>query len=307
MTTLTWTGSANDGNPNNPDNWYPQGIPNTYTAVVFPWGDIKIEPGYSWSASSITVTGGAQVAFASIPHVSGSFTVQSGGAAYITALSGLIDVTTLIVNGGARFISAVFVEAVSLAITSGSEFIAQNGLIVTTCVEVWGGSRGEAYGNISIGHPVDVQPGSSWNTAPRQNCYARGTRILMHDGTEMAIEAITAGDRVHGGHIVNWVGMSSRPAKFVNIRGLIVTEDHLVVQGDALYQAKVIPGAVPSDYSGDYFHIQCAYHVLVIANGVESESFLDTDGYDDLQTVSGKRLERRFSRRDAFAAIVEIK
>lgn len=306
MTTLTWTGFANNGNPNDQKNWQPQERPTINTPVVFPWGKIELQPGYSWAAFSVTVTGGARVNFASLPYVSGAFTVQSGGAAFITALSGSLDITNLLVNGGATFISARPVVAVSLTVTSGSNFTAQNGLDVSTSVTVEGGSRGEAYGNVQLGHQPEVQPGSSWECDTQQNCYAEGTMIRMVDGSACAIENIRAGDVIWDGHRVNWVGVSRRAADFVKIGSLIVTDKHLILHGDVLYQARVIPGAVPVDYDGAYYHIQCDRHVPVIANGVISESFLDTDGYTDLETLSGERLPRRFSRDDAFATIVEV-
>lgn len=306
MNTLTWTGSARDGNPNNPNNWQPQERPNANTNVVFPWGTIQIEPGYSWAAHSVTLTGGSQVAFASIPYVSGSFTVQSGAKAFITALDGKLDVTSLIIQGGSELISARMVVAVSLSITSGSSFTAQNGLDVSTCVEVQGGSHGHAYGNVQLGHKPDVQLGSSWDCDTQQNCYAKGTLILMDDGTQKEIQDIRAGDKINGGHVVNWVGVSNKPADFVRIGDLIVTDKHLIYREGFLFQACVIPGAVKSDYTGEYYHIQCNVHVPVIANGIPSESFLDTDGYTDLETLSGERLQRRFSRHDAFAEIVEV-
>lgn len=306
MTTLTWTGFASNGNPNDPKNWHPQEKPTINTPVVFPWGTINLDPGHSWVAASVTLMGGARVGFASLPYVSGEFTVESGAAAFITAASGSLDVTTLTVNGGSEFISALPVMAVSVSITAGSRFIAQNGLEVATSVTVWGGSHGKAYGSVVMGHEPGVQLGSSWDCDSQQNCYAAGTMILMDDGTEHSIETIRVGDKIHGGHAVNWVGHSSRKADFVKIGSLIVTDKHLIFQGDVLYQARVIPGAVPVNYTGPYYHIQCSRHVPVIANGIVSESFLDTDGYTDLETLSGERLPRRFSRSDAFATIVEV-
>lgn len=306
MTTLTWTGFAQDGNPNNPKNWNPEGIPNVNTAVIFPYGKIEIKPDYTWSAASIVCEGGSQVGFASLPYVSGSFTVQSGAAAFITAPSGTLDVTSLIVLGGSKFISALAVSAVSLSVTSGSSFIAQHGLDVATTVAIWGGSHGEAYGDVKLGHEPEVQPGSSWNCDSQQNCYAKGTMILMHGSTVKAIEDIREGDMVFGGRVVNWVGVSHKPAKFVEVDGLTVTDKHLIYWAGFLYQARVIPGVVASDYSGPYYHLQCEKHVPIYANGIVSESFLDVDGYDDMETLSGKRLEKRFTRNDAFAPIVEV-
>lgn len=316
MTTLTWKafyGSV-DTNPMNPKNWDPEGVPNSSTTVVFPGGNITLDPNVHWSAKEIDLTGGARIAFATVPHVSGDFNVDGGAAAFITSPDGTLKALNVNVNGGSELISARPVKAHQVNIIGGSEFTAQNGIDVHS-VNVEGGSRGKAYGDIHLDSDPNVQLGSSWNEFPGCNCYARGTMILMHDDTEKAIELIRAGDVIKGGHVVNWLGMSNRDAKFVKIskgtlgatRDLIVTEDHLIVIVDVLYPARMLTymrGVDYVDHHGEYYHFQTAQHNMVYANGVKSETYFDVDGNNDLTTVSGERLNKRFDRKEAFATII---
>lgn len=336
MTTLTWKafyGSV-DTNPMNPKNWDPEGVPNSSTTVVFPGGNITLDPNVHWSAKEIDLTGGARIAFATVPHVSGDVNVENGSAVFVTAPDGTFRAQSINVDNGSQMISARPVKAHQVNVNHGSNFTSQSGIdvhhveidggsefdahngIIAHSVSVGHGSHGKAYGEIHLGScPYVDNNGSSWNEFPGCNCYASGTMILMHDDTEKAIELIRAGDVIKGGHVVNWLGMSNRDAKFVKIskgtlgatRDLIVTEDHLIVIVDVLYPARMLTymqGVEYVEHYGEYYHLQTAQHNMVYANGVKSETYFDVDGNNDLTTVSGERLNKRFDRKEAFATII---
>lgn len=315
MMTLTWKSyGAVDGNPNNPENWSPEGVPTAHTNVVFSWGEVKLDPNTPWTAHSVTLAGGSTVTFSTTPHVINTVDIEGGGRLYLTAPTGDLRTHTINIANGGSITSAVPVDTHALYINGGGRFEAQNGF-TAHFVNVDGGSSGWVYGEIYITCPPEVAPGSTWNEHHGCNCYARGTMVLMHDNTEKAIELIRAGDVIHGGHVVNWLGMSNRKAKFVKIskgtlgatRDLVVTEDHLILIVDVLYPARMLTymlGIDYCDYDSEYYHLQTARHNMLIANGVKSETYFDVDGNNDLSTVSGERLNKRFDRSEAFGTII---
>lgn len=318
MTTLTWTGQGKtDANPNDPNNWWPAKAPTANDDVVFPWGTEQLDPNIKWVAHNITIAGGSSVTFSSVPTITGNLYVTGGGKLYVTAVAGKLIVTTLTVDNGASIISARAIDAISIDLQGGGSFVAQNGIDVATTVTVGNGSRGDVWGPVVIdgvsgGNNAHVDLGSSFTChGGGTACYAPGTMILTDEG-EVAIENIVAGSKTHEGHEILWVGRGNNLVDWVdfnkNGRKLTVTSDHLMVHEDLLYPAKSLislDGVEHSDHTGqEYFHLQCAQHVSIIANGYESESFFDVDGRNDLETVSGTRLNKRFDRRQSFLPII---
>lgn len=323
MTTLTWTGQGKvDANPNDPKNWNPQQKPTANDTAVFPWGTEQLSPSQPWAIGNIVIEGGSNVTFSSIPYVSGDLHIEGGGKLYITASSGDLSLSNLKVDNGGLLISARLIKAISLVLDGGANFKAQNGLDIAVFVDVNNGSNGDVWGPLTIcGRPgaggAHVQPGSGFrHHGGGASCYARGTKILLHGNIEKAVEDLVAGDVIQSGPQINWVGKGSLPVRWVRLkrdgRELIVTSDHLILcAGHALYPAEALIGcgAYSAEYADDfleteYWHFQCWNHTPVMANGIWSESFLDTDGRTDLETVSGDRLRRRFGKHEAFAPIV---
>ncbi len=143
-------------------------------------------------------------------------------------------------------------------------------------------------------------------------CFAAGTRVEMPNGTGL-VEDIVAGDRVitkdGGAREVLWVGarhisrarlLTSPRLRPVRISAgaigldrpsedLLVSPDHCVVVGNALTQdmwgepevlvaARDLVGRpgiarLPALQSVTYYHLMLAEHGILIANGMEAESF----------------------------------
>ena len=138
-------------------------------------------------------------------------------------------------------------------------------------------------------------------------CFLRGTRIATPDG-ETAVESLNAGDMVatreNGETVfqaVTWVGHRSidvgrtrgntdahpvriRAGAFasnVPHRDLLVTPDHCVLVGGNLVPARMLVngGSIIADTSiskYEFFHVELARHSILIAEGLETESYLDT-------------------------------
>jgi antigen 43 len=138
-------------------------------------------------------------------------------------------------------------------------------------------------------------------------CYAAGTAILTPDG-EVEIETIQAGDTVmtsSGGTIeprtVIWTGLRAidlnqhptleavAPIRFhqgslghgLPRRDLLLSPDHCLFIDGALIPAKLLINDMTivrdlSLTSVTYHHIELEKHAVLIAEGVEAESYLDT-------------------------------
>ena len=138
-------------------------------------------------------------------------------------------------------------------------------------------------------------------------CYAAGTAILTPDG-EVAVETIQAGDVVmtsEAGRLVPqtviWAGNRDidiaghpRPASVAPIRfrsgalgfdqprrDLLLSPDHCLYIDGGLVPAKLLVNGMTitrdlSLTSVSYHHIELERHAVLIAEGVEAESYLDT-------------------------------
>lgn len=149
-------------------------------------------------------------------------------------------------------------------------------------------------------------------------CFSRGTRILTPGGYRM-IETLKAGDWVqtvdNGAQRLEWVGgrdwtisdferaPSLLPVRlsaghFGLERDVLVSQQHCVAMGGSLVRAKHLaelrgPGArIARGARGvSYRHLMCDRHQVLIADGMESESFypgpmaLATLGLKDRETL----------------------
>lgn len=165
-------------------------------------------------------------------------------------------------------------------------------------------------------------------------CFVQGTRILTASG-ERRIEDLSVGDLVetrdNGPQEILWIGKTTRKVepKFAPIcitagalgaglprRDLFVSPQHrmlvrsriskrLVGEGEVLVAAKkllALPGVmVAHDITHvTYYHILCADHEILFAEGAETESFylgamarqaLDADAVEELQTLFPELIE----------------
>lgn len=134
-------------------------------------------------------------------------------------------------------------------------------------------------------------------------CFAAGTRILA-DGGELAVETLRPGDRVRtrsGWRDVAWLGRRHvdidahprpeevRPiricrgavAEDVPHRDLLVSPDHAIFVGGSLVPARLLVngGTIVPDRgmrATTYFHVELDAHDVLFAEGLPSESYLDT-------------------------------
>lgn len=137
-------------------------------------------------------------------------------------------------------------------------------------------------------------------------CFLRGTHITTPDG-EALVEDLQIGDRVatfQDGRIVfrpvTWIGGSSmkivrladiddfpmrvRAGAFrdnVPHRDLLVTSEHCIFTHNVLIPARMLVNGqsivVETDVTQyEYFHIELEQHAILLAEGLEAESYLDT-------------------------------
>lgn len=134
-------------------------------------------------------------------------------------------------------------------------------------------------------------------------CFAAGTRILTPDG-EVAVELLQEGDLVVTGsgavRPIRWVGRrrvdvrrhpmpeTVRPVRIaagafenrVPVRALTVSPDHNLLLEDVLIPAKcLVDGLAVRQLTVDevtYHHIELDTHDVVIADGMQAETYLDT-------------------------------
>ena len=135
-------------------------------------------------------------------------------------------------------------------------------------------------------------------------CFLRGTRVATPDG-ETAVEALHAGDvvavRREGATVfqpVRWVGSGRmnaareiedfpvriRAGAFENNvphRDLLVTSEHCLFVDNKLIPARMLVNgrSITVDTSiteYEYFHVELEAHAILLAEGLEAESYLDT-------------------------------
>ncbi len=133
-------------------------------------------------------------------------------------------------------------------------------------------------------------------------CFYPGTRIATPEG-EVEVEALRAGDLVltaNGAKPVRWVGQSQVHTRFADplrslpirikagalgdglpARDLLLSPDHAVFIDGILAQAGALVNGttivreqdVPEQFT--YYHVELASHELLLAEGVQAESFVD--------------------------------
>jgi hypothetical protein len=134
-------------------------------------------------------------------------------------------------------------------------------------------------------------------------CYYPGTGIRTPGG-DVAVERLAIGDAVvtADGRVlpVRWIGRNTVSTRFADplrvlpiriragalaeglpARDLLVSPEHAVLVEDILIQAAALVNGisilrerdVPETFT--YYHVECAEHVLILAEGTPAESFVD--------------------------------
>ena len=147
-----------------------------------------------------------------------------------------------------------------------------------------------------------LQLGESTGQLVLTLCFYPGTRIATPEG-DVAVEALQAGDLVatgNGPKPVRWVGQSHVHTRFADplrslpirikagalgdglpARDLLLSPDHAVFIDGILVQAGALVNGssivreqdVPEQFT--YYHVELATHELLLAEGVQAESFVD--------------------------------
>jgi hypothetical protein len=146
-------------------------------------------------------------------------------------------------------------------------------------------------------------------------CYLRGTLILTPVG-QMAVETLRPGDlvtTVAGQHRpIRWIGVRDldltryadpRTAQPIRIaahafdtnlphRDLLVSPDHaLLVDGNLIAARQLVNGMTirqeTAHRSATYFHVELDTHDILLAEGLPTESYLDTGNRDTFQNNHG--------------------
>ena len=143
----------------------------------------------------------------------------------------------------------------------------------------------------------------SGNTVQAVACFAKGTRIATRDGA-MTVETLSVGDEVHtalgGPGKIVWIGQRAvdcsghpRPetvwpiriargaiSENVPVRDLFVSPDHAIYVDGVLIPAKRLLNGTTVRQARlrrvIYYHIELARHDVVLAEGLPTESYLDT-------------------------------
>ena len=147
-----------------------------------------------------------------------------------------------------------------------------------------------------------LQLGDSTGQLVLTLCFYPGTRIATPEG-EVLVEALRAGELVltaNGAKPVRWVGQSHVHTRFADplrslpirikagalgdglpVRDLLLSPDHAVFIDGILVQAGALVNGssivreqdVPEQFT--YYHVELATHELLLAEGVQAESFVD--------------------------------
>jgi len=204
-------------------------------------------------------------------------------------------------SGDYALISGGDTEFSALSITAtGANLAADLDAVKFQLQGPWGDGPVPVTLTFDLTSPSSVALGSE-----QVSCYAAGTRILTPRG-EIAVEQLREGDRVvtarDGGRLapVRWIGHRTlaparhpRPWDVAPIRlragalapgrpsrDLLLSPDHALFLGGVLIRARdLLNGAtVVQEHVAEvtYYHVELDRHDVLLAEGVPSESFLDT-------------------------------
>ncbi len=266
-------------------------------------------------------------------HVGGGYTMEVGSAAGFTGNVTIDPQSTLVIDTGAGPAGAVSMNnsAIDLrALTYGTgagPALSYSGSTLTVGADSIVVGAGLAVGDFTVA--ADSKGGTIITDIA---CYAAGTRIAAAFG-EIAVEMLRAGDlvRTAGDRLapVAWVGHTTlnldhhpapRQAAPVRIaagafapglprRDLLVSPDHAMLVDDVLIPAhRLINGAsIRQDTTlrtVRYIHVELDRHDLLLAEGLASESYLDTGNRGQFDGESGRRmLHPRFDTDPTAAAL----
>ena len=243
----------------------------------------------------------------------GSFTYGTGGGSIITGTAGTLAAVSLssAINGFTS--NADLIDDRSLGFSAITGYTVSGAGVGTQTVTVSdssgnftfttnGANLADGTYKLGAGPLVFKSDGAGGTTLTV--CFLRGTRVATPDG-ETAVEALRAGDvvavRREGATAfqpVRWVGSGRmnaarqiedfpvriRAGAFENNvphRDLLVTSEHCLFVDNKLIPARMLVNgrSITVDTSiteYEYFHVELEAHAILVAEGLEAESYLDT-------------------------------
>jgi hypothetical protein len=167
-----------------------------------------------------------------------------------------------------------------------------------------GGFLTESSGSYYFNSSSDsYAPGAyALNTGPMPICFQRGTRLLLADGSEKAVEDLAPGDlmatadgapepvlwagcttvpRTRGGYMPEHMPIRIRASALgdnLPVRDLVVSPGHAIAFGEIIVPARILVNgrSIVVDFAEShvqYWHVRLPRHALLISEGVASESF----------------------------------
>jgi antigen 43 len=268
--------------------------------------------------SGTTISGGGTMsAFKGSTEI--GTTVLSGGI--LDEVNSGTDITDPISvrNGGE--IEFGFVTAAGATVTSN--FVGGNEIITVTGT----GNQPRSMSITVKGTPtfsaatVGGKAGVQFASDSPPVCYVEGTKILAEHG-EVTIESLRANDKVvvrrDGVDVlepVTWIGRTSidlsrhaRPeqaapirikagalAENVPVRDLVVSPEHCMIVTGRCVPAKLLlnSGSITREFPTTpfhYYHVELARHGILIAEGAEAESYLDTGNRSTFDNADEPRM-----------------
>lgn len=287
------------------------------------------------TASGVTLDGGYEfVHGGTASHVvinyNGRETVSAGGSAAFTQINaggvlaisgGTITDTTIAIGGAVAIEEIAYAAGMSASISGGMLELTSSGVILYS-LAVDGNYAGDTFKVTSD----DYAGGGAYITVL---CFYPGTHIATPDG-ESVVEALRAGDLVqteNGPMQIRWLGQSHVDMRFADklrvlpiritagalgdglpVRDLLLSPDHaLFIDGLLVQAAALVNGVgiyrehdVPEQFT--YYHVELASHELLLAEGVQTESFVDNvdrmhfHNWDDRNAPAAPILEMPYPR-----------
>ncbi len=251
-------------------------------------------------------------------QIGGGYTMEVGSASGFAGTVNINPNGSLLIDAGAAPTGSISMAGGTLdlrGLTFGAgPALSYNGNTLTVGADNINVGTGLSAANFAVA--ADAK-GGTLLTESAAPCYVAGTRIAAEFG-EIAVEMLRPGDRVRtvAGRLapVGWVGQTAidlarhpqpRHAAPVRIaagafapglprRDLLVSPDHaMMVDGVLIPAHRLVNGAsIRQDLSLQavrYVHVELDRHDLMLAEGLASESYLDTGNRGQFDGAAGPR------------------
>ena len=268
--------------------------------------------------SRTTIAAGAVAQALSGGLVTGS--IVSGSGAVVISSGGSATQTELHAGGAIDLQSFAFASGGTASLDGNDQLTISEGGRTTT--EQLAGSYSGDHFNLSL----DGVGGTDITVVADVACFLAGTMIATPDGIR-AIETLRAGDLVLTSEgvasSIRWLGRQTVATRFADpfrvapirirkgaladnmpVRDLLVSRDHaLMVDGVFVQAAALVNGVSIVREDADmpatfvYFHIELSDHLLILAEGVPAETFIDNvdrlgfDNWDEYESLGDHAAE----------------